>query len=248
MRSASRCWAGRRRVKRLFDISVVLLASLVWVPVLLGSAFAILILDGPPVLYASRRRTYRDRGQRVFKFRTMRRDAEKIANRSTLPMDDTRFLNIPPDSPLYTRIGRVLERCCFTELPQLFHVLAGQMSLVGNRPLPEDVIAALKQEFPHVEDRFSSPAGLTGPIQLAGRERLTDEQRLRIEIAYCRVARSSYSMRLDFLILLYTVLLGTRIRQSFTVAEVEQFVARFDRHPETSAARDLSQGSGSESH
>lgn len=227
-------------MKRLFDLVVTLLASLAWIPVLIGAAVAIVVLDGLPVLYVSRRRVFRDRSIRLVKFRTMRRDAERLANRSNVPEEGTHFLNIPPDSPLYTPVGRVLERCCFTELPQLFHVLAGQMSLVGNRPLPEDVIAALKAEFPHVEDRFLSPSGLTGPIQLAGRERLSDAQRLRIEIAYCKVAQSSYSMWLDLQVLLYTVMLGARLRKSFTAEEVERLLARFDRSPGAVSARDLS--------
>lgn len=231
-------------MKRLFDIVVTLLASLAWIPVLIAAAVAIAILDGLPVLYVSRRRVFRDRSIRLVKFRTMRRDAERVANRSTVPEEGTRFLNIPPESPLYTPVGRVLERCCFTELPQLFHVLAGQMSLVGNRPLPEDVIAALKAEFPNVEDRFSSPSGLTGPIQLAGRERLSDAQRLRIEIAYCRAALSSYSMWLDLQILLYTVMLGARLSRPFTAAEVERFLSRFDRSPGAMPARDLSPSDG----
>jgi lipopolysaccharide/colanic/teichoic acid biosynthesis glycosyltransferase len=214
-------------VKRAFDLIVTVLASVVWAPVLVLSCLAILVLEGRPLLYVSKRRVYAKRSTRVFKFRTMRRDADRIANRSTVPFEGTRFLNIHPDSPLYTRVGRILERCCFTELPQLVHVLAGEMSLVGNRPLPEDVVAALKEAFPDAEERFLTPAGLTGPVQLVGRESLRDDERLRIEIAYCRLAAGAYSMRLDFLILLYTVLMGARLSNHFSVAEVEDLLARF---------------------
>lgn len=216
-------------MKRLFDLGVTLLAAVAWVPVLLLAGLAVLLLEGAPVLYVSRRRVYRDRTQPVLKFRTMRRDAERIASRATVPIEDTRFLNIPPDSPLYTPVGRVLERFCLTELPQLLHVLRGEMSLVGNRPLPEDVIAALKDAHPDVEQRFASRCGLTGPVQLAGRERVSDAQRLRIEVKYCQVALQSYSMRLDFMILLYTVLMGLRLHLPFSATEVEELLARYER-------------------
>lgn len=216
-------------MKRLFDIVVTLLASVTWVPALLLSILAILVLDGRPVFYVSRRRVYRKQSIWVVKFRTMRRDAERLANRDTVPVEGTRFLNIEKDSPLYTWVGRLIERCNFTELPQLFHVLAGQMSLVGNRPLPENVIAAIKEAIPWVEDRFETPAGLTGPIQLAGRDRLSDAQRIALESSYCHVARSSYSVILDLLILLYTVLVVSRLHRPFSFSEIRRLIARFDR-------------------
>lgn len=219
-----------RIAKRAFDLFVTTLAMISWVPVLALSSLAVLIFDGRPVFYVSPRRVYRKETIAVLKFRTMRRDADRIANRSTVPIEGVRFLNIPHDSPLYSRIGRVLERCCFTELPQLLHVLSGKMSLVGNRPLPEDVIASLRDAYPRAEDRFNTPAGLTGPIQLAGREKLSDVQRLAIEMRYCDVARSSYSMALDFMILLYTVLVVSGMHRSFTCEEIEELLSRFDRH------------------
>src|SRR5262249_48509372 len=193
-----------------FDLIVTLLAAVTWVPAIALSCVAILIFDGPPVFYISRRRVHRDRSINILKFRTMRRDADKVANRQTIPEEGVRFLNIPNDSPLYTRVGRVLEALCFTELPQLLHVLSGQMSLVGNRPLPENVVAAIKRDYPQVEERFDTPAGLTGPVQLVGRERLSDDQRLALEIHYCRMAQSTYSIWVDFQILLYTVLVVAR--------------------------------------
>jgi len=216
-------------VKRLFDIVVIALASVTWIPAIILSIVAILALDGLPVFYISRRRVYRKESIWVVKFRTLRRDADRIANRDTVPIQGTRFLNIEKDSPLYTGVGRWIERCNFTELPQLFHVLAGYMSLVGNRPLPENVIAAIKEAIPWAEDRFETPAGLTGPIQLAGRERLSDAQRIVLESSYCHVARSSYSILLDFQVLLYTVLVVTRLHRPFTFIEIRRLIASFDR-------------------
>lgn len=212
--------------KRAFDLFVTLTASIVWVPVLLATALAILILEGRPVFYISKRVVGRGRVARVIKFRTMIRDAEALYNRLVVPVSGgVRFLNVPHDSPLYTPIGRVIERIAFTELPQLVLVLRGEMSLVGNRPLPESVMDCLREAYPDADARFDTPAGMTGPVQLIGRERLTDGQRLDLEKTYCRVAQKSNTWTLDFLTLLYTVLAALRLRHPMTVGEVRDFLA-----------------------
>ena len=80
------------------------------------------------------------------------------------------------------------------------------MSFIGNRPLPENVISCLRADFPQAEDRFLAPGGLTGPVQLVGRAKLTDNERLGLEIEYCHSVSTSYSIVLDFIILARTVL------------------------------------------
>src|SRR3546814_4067085 len=84
----------------------------------------------------------------VVNFRTVVRNAAQIANRETVSVEEagTRFLNISADSPLYTRIGRLLEKVALTELPQFTHVLRGQMSVIGNRPLPQNVMDCLDRK------------------------------------------------------------------------------------------------------
>jgi lipopolysaccharide/colanic/teichoic acid biosynthesis glycosyltransferase len=158
----------------------------------------------------------------------MTRDAERVYNRESVPVsNNVRFLNTPSDSPLYTPIGRLIERLAMTEIPQLLHVLKGEMSLVGNRPLPENVITSLAEAFPQVDDRFLTPAGLTGPVQLVGRSDISDEDRLMLETTYCHVAHENYSWRLDFMILFYTVLVTQRVVPPFTVLELRQLLLRF---------------------
>lgn len=218
--------AGAKRwkepaAKRVFDLMAVLLSSPLWAIALLGGSLLILATSGPPVFYRSRRRVYRDQQATVWKFRAMVRNAERVANRETVPIQDQAFLNIPSCSPLYTRVGRLLERLSLTEIPQVFHVLSGRMSLVGNRPLPENVIAALKARHPEVEERFASRAGMCGPVQLAGRDRISDGDRLRIEIAYCRHCLESYSWLVDLRILAGTVLRCLRLRRPLPVGEIE---------------------------
>lgn len=202
--------------KRAFDLVVLVLASVVWVPVLLIASLGVLVFSGRPIYYRSVRRVSRNALIPVVKFRAMVRNAEKLANRETVPVTNTRFLNIPPDSPLYTPVGRMLEKLGLTELPQMLLVLRGSMTLVGSRPLPENVMDCLRDEYSNADDRFLVRAGLTGPAQLVGRQELTDSERLTLEGAYCRAVLRGYTFRMDFLILLNTVLIVARLRPAFT--------------------------------
>ena len=216
--------------KRIFDIVLCLITVWLWGPIVIICALLNLLFNGRPAFYLSERRVHNCSQVRIAKFRAMVRNADKIANRDTVPISDKIFLNIPADSPLYTPLGRFFERLCLTELPQLLHVLAGQMSLVGNRPLPENVVAKLRSKYPYAEDRFLVRAGMTGPVQLIGRDNLPDEKRLSLEIRYCKACLESYSVRLDFMILLYTVLIGIRISSTFSVRQVEQLLDRYCRY------------------
>lgn len=220
-----------QRRKRAFDLALTVAGLPVWLAVVATCAAALGLAEGRPVFYRSTRRVHEKRACKLVKFRTMVRNADKIANRDTVPIGDVCFLNIDPESALYTPIGRLYERLAFTELPQLFHVLSGKMSLVGNRPLPENVISALVQRYPYAEERFSLRAGLTGPVQLVGRENLSDRDRLALEIAYCIIARSAYSMRLDFLMLLHTVLIALKLEDVMDVAQVRQLMIDSARRP-----------------
>lgn len=206
--------------KRAFDLVFCVLAMPVWVPLTIVGILAVLCGAGFPALYVSPRIVYRGRTARIAKLRTMVPDAATIANRSTVPMNGQRFLNIEPDSPLYTPVGRVIEKLCLTELPQFVHVLTGKMSVIGNRPLPRDVLQALTEAHPDAGDRFLTRAGLTGPVQLVGRDNISDADRLAVEIAYCRLCMRRYSIYLDLMIALHTVLVLARLKRPFTAAEI----------------------------
>lgn len=214
------------RAKRAFDIVAGSLMTLFLLPLLMVLAIGIAILEGRPVFYISQRRLNSGPPEPVMKFRTMRRDADRIANRDTVQVSSTRFLNLPVTSPLYTSIGRFIERFMLTEMPQLLHVLQGRMSIVGNRPLPENVVASLREEFSYVEQRFLTPGGLTGPVQLVGRDFLTDEQRLEIEISYCHAVLNHYSVMLDLNILAMTIVGGLCARARLTPDEALAMIAR----------------------
>lgn len=218
--------------KRTFDCVVTLLAAPAWLPILLLCALAILVLDGRPVLYVSKRRVSISRDQAVLKFRTMRRGADKLVNRDTVAINGTRFLNIPINSAVYTPVGRRVERMALTELPQLLHVLAGSMSLVGNRPLPARVIDVLREAHPEVDERFSSPAGLVGPVQLIGRDNLSDADRLSLETQYCRIAASdAYTAALDFRLLCGTLYVVLSRGRTYSVDQVRSLMNRSAKAP-----------------
>ncbi len=205
--------------KRFFDLFVSLVSLPIWLPVLLLCMLLILITSGRPIFYISLRRVSHEI-IKVIKFRCMVRNAAEIANRDTVAVGKQRFLNISSDSPLYTPIGRIMERCCFTELPQFFQVIIGQIGLIGNRPLPENVVNSLKQEYRKTEQRFSCKAGMTGPVQLIGRDLVSDGDRLKVEIEYCLLALCKWTIRLDFMILFYTVLIGLGIVEPLSVDQV----------------------------
>jgi lipopolysaccharide/colanic/teichoic acid biosynthesis glycosyltransferase len=227
--------------KRAFDVVVGLAMGLAILPLLLVVSGAIALLEGRPILYVSRRRLDPGSPRPIVKFRTMRRDAERIANRDSVPVIGTRFLNLPIDSPLYTPVGRFIERLMLTEMPQLLHVLSGRMTIVGNRPLPENVVLSLAEEFPDVEDRFLVRGGLTGPVQLVGRDHISDEARLEIEIAYCRTVLAAYSPLLDLKILALTITSGFWPGTRYTPDDVMRLLARYGG-PQATRRREARRG------
>ncbi|MGE0143873.1 MAG: sugar transferase [Planctomycetota bacterium] len=242
----SRISRGIPARKRVLDLAIVIFGAPIWAIALVLAASAIALTSGFPVLYVSSRRVARNRSARIYKLRVMVKHADRIVNRDTVPIDGARFLNIPSTSPVYTRVGRWIERCSLTELPQLFNVLRGEMSIIGNRPLPENVVAALSTSFPNVEDRFGTPAGLAGPVQLVGRDQLDDASRLELEIAYCELCRRAYSPLLDLFVLTNTVLICLRLRRRFTVEEVKALLVRLGRrHASKSGMTSPSAAAGS---
>lgn len=218
--------------KRVFDLLIVCVSAPIWLPTLMVCALMLLLFEGRPVFYVSRRRVHGDAVMPILKFRTMRRDAETLFNRTTVPVTSQRFLNLPYDSPLYTRTGRMIERLMLTELPQIWHVIQGRMSVVGNRPLPVNVVESLREAHPDVDVRFLAPGGLTGPVQLVGRDRISDGDRLALERAYvARVAQSPVVM-LDLKILSLTVAAGLSDRWRLTYDEaMELTISRTHDRP-----------------
>lgn len=158
-------------LKRVFDLCAAGVALLLCSPVLLGAALAILIDSGRPVLFRQERVGLGTRPFRLYKFRSMVVDAARIGPYSTAQND-----------PRITRVGAILRRTSIDELPQLFNVLRGDMSLVGPRPDVPAQRANYTAEQWALRHRVRP--GLTGLAQALYRSSATASQRLDADLDY----------------------------------------------------------------
>ncbi len=177
-------WAVSRStlfLKRVLDATLSLLGLVAVLPLLLVIAIAIGIDSRGPVLFTQRRCGLGGRPFRMYKFRTMVSDAEERLS-EVVSLDDLRepMFKLSRD-PRVTRIGRLLRRTSLDELPQLLNVLKGEMSLVGPRP---EQIELVERYRPEHRFRLDVKPGLTGPMQVYGRGRLTFDERLSVEREY----------------------------------------------------------------
>jgi lipopolysaccharide/colanic/teichoic acid biosynthesis glycosyltransferase len=170
---------------RLLDISVALAAMIVLSPLLGIVAVAIRILDGAPVLFRQLRPGLHGQPFTIFKFRTMRSTgADEVAYYT----DDQRV----------TRLGRILRAASIDELPELWNVLRGDMSLVGPRPL---LMEYLDQYTPEQARRHLVRPGITSWAAVNGRHQLRFEERIALDVWYV----DHRSLRLDLRILWMTL-------------------------------------------
>lgn len=157
---------NQRFVKRLFDLVATVLILVPALPVMLLTALAVLFVDGWPILYFQQRVGEDGKLFTFYKFRTMMRGADKLLFEVAEPDGQGKLILKHKDDPRVTRLGAFLRRFSLDELPQLFNVLKGDMSLVGPRPeLPELV----ENYQPWQRVRFSVPQGITGWWQIYGR-------------------------------------------------------------------------------
>ena len=180
-----RLWG--RLAKRTLDVIGAALGLLFFAPVLLLVAAAVAISEGRPVIYAHSRVGRGGRRFDCLKFRTMARDSEArlaahlvASPEARREWQETQKLE---DDPRVGCLGRVLRRSSLDELPQLWNVLRGDMSLVGPRPVVED-----EERFygPHFEAYKSVRPGLTGAWQVSGRSDTSYEQRVALDVSYVR--------------------------------------------------------------
>lgn len=171
--------------KRIFDLLATCFGLLVISPVLLVIALLIWILHGKPILFRQTRPGYKGRPFANYKFRTM--------NDRRAP-DGSR----PPDAERITPLGRFLRTLSLDELPELFNVLRGEMSLVGPRPL---LMQYLERYSPEQARRHNVLPGITGWAQVNGRNALTWEDKFRLDVWYV----DHWSFWLDIKILLLTL-------------------------------------------
>jgi Undecaprenyl-phosphate glucose phosphotransferase len=193
-------WAAVQ--KRVFDAVGSALALVLVSPVLLLVSLAVLASAGRPLLFAQERMGLDGRVFRMFKFRTMRRDAES----------ESGPVWTRPDDPRRTRVGAFLRRTGLDELPQLWNVLRGDMSLVGPRPERPVFIEEFRREIPGYMLRHKVKAGLTGWAQIHGwRGNTSLHERLEHDIHYIQ----NWSLGFDLRILLLTLWRGWRSRNGY---------------------------------
>jgi lipopolysaccharide/colanic/teichoic acid biosynthesis glycosyltransferase len=184
-------------LKRTADITISLLALILLLPVLTVLAIAIKIESRGPVIYKQLRSGLLNRPFMMFKFRSMRIDADHLkSNLIALNEMDGPVFKIRKD-PRITRVGAFIRKWSLDELPQLLNVIRGEMSIVGPRPLPVEEVALLSERQ---MARQSVRPGLTCIWQISGRNDISFEEWIQLDLIYI----ASRSLLLDVEIFLRT--------------------------------------------
>lgn len=188
-------------IKRIFDLVVSLVAVIVLSPILLVIALAIRLEDRGPILYRAQRVGRGGKPITVYKFRSMRMNADRLEDMLTPEELEEYKKNFKLEhDPRITKVGAFLRKTSLDELPQLFNILSGTLSLVGPRPVlqEETELYGNKRNL-----LLSCKPGLTGLWQVSGRSNVTYEngRRQALELQYV----SQRSLWLDIKILFWTV-------------------------------------------
>ena len=176
-------------MKRVFDFIISLFALIILSPLFLLISLTILIGDGKPVLFRQKRVGKNNELFTIYKFRTMKRGTENVASGK-----------LENANAKITKFGRILRATSIDELPQLFNILNGTMSLVGPRPLiPEETeIRELREK----DNVYTIRPGITGWAQVNGRDNISLEQKALLDKEYVE----KQSLGFDIKILVMTVL------------------------------------------
>lgn len=185
---------GRTVVKRLFDTVVASVLLCLALPVMVVTAFLIVMEDGFPIFYRQERVGLNGRLFNVIKFRSMRKDAEGDGKPRWATANDDRT----------TRVGRIIRKLRIDELPQLYSVLVGDMSLVGPRPERPFFVDQLTREIPFYAVRHSVKPGVTGWAQVSyhyGASVDDSIQKLQFDLYYVK----NHTLFLDIVIVFETI-------------------------------------------
>lgn len=175
--------------KRMLDIVVSLVAIVICSPLMLLIAVAIKIYDKGPILYHQDRLTIGGKTFRMHKFRSMKSDSEK-RGAQLASKNDSRI----------TPVGRILRKTHLDEIPQLFNVLSGEMSIVGPRPERKELMRQYSKEIPEFYYRLKLKAGLTGYAQVFGKYNTTPYDKLKLDLFYIE----NYSFIMDIKLMFMT--------------------------------------------
>jgi len=187
----------QRMIKRAFDLFFGFLALTLALPLLALSALMVFLEDGAPVLFRQKRVGENGRLFEMLKFRTMVKNAEQLQGQVERRDVNGNLIHKTKDDPRVTRVGRLLRRFSLDELPQLFNILAGTMSLVGPRP---EMPYLVEKYQPWQRKRFAIPPGLTGWWQVSGRSDKPMHLHTEDDLYYIQ----NYSIWMDIQILVRT--------------------------------------------
>ena len=179
--------------KRVFDVLAAFGLIVFLAPLLVLTAIAIRLDSKGPVLYRQRRIGFHGEEFEIFKFRSMRIDAEKDGARWAAADDDR-----------ITRVGRFIRRTRIDEIPQAINILRGEMSFVGPRPERPEFVTLLEKEIPHYHERHLVKPGITGWAQVK-HEYTASVEGARTKLTYDLFYVKHFSLLLDLLIVLMTV-------------------------------------------
>lgn len=180
-----------RLVKRILDIIVSVVVIIVTAPIMLIIAIAIKLYDGGPVFFKQKRCTLNGKVFEIHKFRSMIVDAEKEG------------ISVPASEkdPRITPVGDIIRKTRLDELPQIFDILVGNMSLVGPRPERIEHVEKYTQSIPEFAYRLKVKGGLTGYAQIYGKYNTTAYDKLKLDLMYIQ----NYSILLDLKLILMTI-------------------------------------------
>jgi len=177
-------------VKRFIDIVVSLIGIILTSPLFVMFGAAIHLADRGPIFYTQTRLTIDGKLFKIYKFRTMRVDAEKDGVARLAGEGDNRI----------TDVGKILRATRLDELPQLFNIIKGEMSLVGPRPERPEIAAEYMEDLPEFAMRLKMKAGLTGYAQVHGKYNTTPYDKLKLDLHYIR----NYSLWMDLILIVLT--------------------------------------------
>jgi len=177
-------------VKRFIDIVVSLIGIILTSPLFVMFGAAIHLADRGPIFYTQTRLTIDGKLFKIYKFRTMRVDAEKDGVARLAGEADDRI----------TDVGKILRATRLDELPQLFNIIKGEMSLVGPRPERPEIAAEYMEDLPEFAMRLKMKAGLTGYAQVHGKYNTTPYDKLKLDLHYIR----NYSLWMDLILIVLT--------------------------------------------
>jgi exopolysaccharide biosynthesis polyprenyl glycosylphosphotransferase len=186
-----------RFLKRTLDIVISSIAALVFLPIMIIVCIAILVTNGGPIFFTQDRIGLSGKNFKFIKFRSMVVGAEQLRE-EVLGLPDDEMADRYKNDPRIFPVGKVLRRFSLDELPQLFSVIKGDMSLVGPRPLLVDEVDLLGDSE---HRRHLTKPGLTGLWQVSGRKETTWDERIRLDLHYVH----NWTIGLDAGILLKTI-------------------------------------------